>query len=112
MSIKLTALTHMILTLNAAIDTDRHGNIYIEEIENHIEQGDIIPWVQLRTGGDLDLRLFDGAAIAEVTAALERIRSAYAGVEYRRWGVKRSGLCLLLAWTVQLVQLREWEDPR
>ena len=35
---------------------------------------------------------------------LQSIYGGYAGQERRKWGVENKGLCLLIAWTTEIIQ--------
>jgi len=41
---------------------------------------------------------------------LNEILGGYQGKEPRKWGIENNGLCLLLAWTNELIQRRLWKD--
>ncbi|MFZ1061677.1 MAG: hypothetical protein WAP47_21085, partial [Candidatus Rokuibacteriota bacterium] len=43
----------------------------------------------------------------ELTQGLQEILKTYRGHERRKWGVARSGLCLLVAWTAELVMVTQ-----
>lgn len=100
---KLGFLTYFIGEMNAAIDTGKHQDISIEEVERHIENGDLIPYLKDRLKGDVDLSLYDAALSVELNEKLVDILAAYKGQERRKWGVSNSGLCLLVAWTTEII---------
>jgi hypothetical protein len=35
---------------------------------------------------------------------LQSIYGGYAGQERRKWGIENKGLCLLVAWTMEIIQ--------
>ncbi len=45
----------------------------------------------------------------EIVARWKEICGAYGGKTAKKWGVEKSGLCLLLAWTNELIQQRVFE---
>ena len=107
--IKLTALTLLILELNHLIDTGKYNNIKIEDIHVVIEKKRILPYLEETTKGDADFSLFgnDGPYTEFVKYFHEQmyqIYGGYAGNERRKWGIENLGLCLLLAWTNEIVQ--------
>ena len=70
---------------------------------------DIIPFLKETTQGDSDFSLYgdDGPYSAFVEYYHEQmyqIFGGYAGNERRKWGVENLGLCLLLAWTNEIIQ--------
>ncbi len=110
MSISLNLLIHFIVSLNAAIDTGRHRDVSVREVEKHIEAGDLSSWLFDRLGRDWDLAFsLSSRSERELTQGLQEILKTYRGHERRKWGVARSGLCLLVAWTAELIRKRRWE---
>lgn len=107
--IKLTALTLLILELNHLIDSGKYNNISIEDAHKAIEQKRIIPYLKETTNGDSDFSLYgeDGTYSGFVEYYHEQmyqIYGGYAGNERRKWGIENFGLCLLLAWTNEIIQ--------
>lgn len=108
--IKLTALTLLILEINQLIDSGKFDNILIDEIYDHIQNKDVIPFLAERTKGHSDFSLFvsdDGPYskfIKDYHDQLECIYGGYGGSHRRKWGVENKGLCLLLAWTNEIIQ--------
>lgn len=107
--IKLTALTLIILELNQLIDSGKYNHIIIEDVHKAIEQKRIIPFLRETTKGDSDFSLYGGDGpysnfVEYYHEQMYQIYSGYAGNERRRWGVENLGLCLLLAWTNEIIQ--------
>jgi hypothetical protein len=107
---QLTPLTQLILSLNHLIDTGDYDDISIDEVYEWIEARSVLPALHARVGSDADLSLYlqDGVYVEWAgfyTARLWQLHSAYAGDHERRWGVRRLGLALLLAWTNEIIQL-------
>jgi hypothetical protein len=105
---KLNNLTYIVLELNAALDTGKYDELQMQEASQHIQSGDVVQWLQSSVP-DADLSLLAGEAANEYQSALAEIYGAYAGNERRKWGVERRALCLLIAWTNELIQQRRWE---
>lgn len=106
---RLVQITRTIQELNSAIDTGKYQGITMDEVKDHIKRGDLVQWLSDRLDDDINWEL-DDAGQREWNDKLENIRTAYGGNERRKWGVENSGLCLLLAWTTEFIQQREWED--
>lgn len=107
--IKLTALTLIILELNHLIDSGKYIHITIEDVHKAIEQKRIIPYLEETTKGDSDFSLYGGDGpysgfVEYYHEQMYQIYGGYAGNERRKWGVENSGLCLLLAWTNEIIQ--------
>ena len=110
---KLLELTFLILELSALIDSEAHAGVGIDEVEDHIESGDLFTWLKTRFP-TLDLSIYAPTASRnvgeEITAALDRILGGYKGKERRKWGIQNNGICLLLSWTNELIQQRAFID--
>ncbi len=107
--IKLSALTLLILELNHLIDSGKYAYITIEDAHKAIEQKSIIPFLAESTKGDSDFSLYGAEGpyanfVEYYHEQMYQIYGGYAGNERRKWGVENLGLCLLLAWTNELIQ--------
>ncbi len=49
------------VSINAAIDTGKYQDISVEEVEDHIDGGDLIPYLRERLEGDFDLSFVNGS---------------------------------------------------
>lgn len=101
---KTTDLTLFILAVNAAIDTGKHTHISVAEMSRQIEQKSVFEFlaaanVRIEPSVREDVQ-------RELSEALYDLHNVGAGNEGRKWGVRNSGLCLLLAWTNELIQSR------
>ncbi len=105
----LTNLTYIVLELNAALDTGKYDDIPMTQASQHIEAGDLVQWLRDRVE-DADLSLLSQDVAGEYQTALADILGGYAGRESRKWGVERRALCLLIAWTNELIQQRRWKE--
>lgn len=105
---KLSKLTYLILELNSALDTGNYDKLPVSDATTHIDAGDVVNWLK-GLGSDMDLGLLSDSDIAEYQAGLADILGAYAGKERRKWGVENRALCLLIAWTNELIQRGGWE---
>lgn len=106
---KHSALTLLILQLNALLDTGRYDDITIDEVKGRIEDGSILRFLRDRAGKDIDLSFqFETKSYANFerfyVTYLQGINNAYGGGESRKWGVENRGLCLLIAWTNEILQ--------
>jgi hypothetical protein len=105
---QLNALTLLILQLNILIDTGKYDDITIEEVYSHIDRGTILEFLKERGQGDIDLSIHLSEAYGDFQSfyikQLQSLYDAYAGDERRKWGVQNQGLCLLVAWTNEIIQ--------
>lgn len=106
---KASALTSLVLHVNSLIDSGKYSDITIEDIHKAIEGKRVLRFLKERAGSDVDLSIhLDSKAYGDFEsyyeAQLENIYGGYAGQERRKWGVENSGLCLVLAWTNEIIQ--------
>ena len=106
---KLTVLTLLILEFNHLIDTGKYNHISIANVHDAIERKKIIEYIATETAGDSDFSMLSGnGPYAEYLdyyhEQMYQLYGGYAGNERRKWGVENSGLCLLVAWTNELIQ--------
>lgn len=94
--------TYLALEVNAALDTGKYDGITVDEVLSHIESMDIIPWLRIKLRDDIDLSLFDSASAAEMHEQLADIKGGYGNQTRRKWGVENRGLCLLVAWSIEV----------
>ena len=107
--VKLTAVTLLILDLNRLIDSKQFDDVTINEVYEWIKNENVIPSLAERTEGHFSPRDYGvdgpyGNFSAFYHDQLKRIYHAYGGDHAKKWGVENLGLCLLLAWTNQLIQ--------
>ena len=108
---KHTPLTLMILTLNHLLDTGRYDSITVDEVSEHIKDGSVLQFIRTRSEEDelgvLDV-LLDGKTYGDFehffVTSLQSIQGGYGGQERQKWGVEHRGICLLIAWTAQILQ--------
>lgn len=101
-----TELTLLILQLNSLLDSGQYDSITLDEVKKRIRDGSVLDYIQERAGRDVDLglHLSSAAFTTNYIAYLQAILDGYDGDEARRWGVKNRGLCLLIAWTNEILQ--------
>ncbi len=102
-----TMVTLLILRINSLIDSGKYNNIAFEEIHNAIEKKSLLRFLKAKCGDDARFDLHMTASNGfekEYEERIYNLYSAYAGDERRKWGIQNSGLCLVLAWTNELIQ--------
>ncbi len=107
--VKLTAVTLLILVLTSLIDSKQYEDITIDEVYKWIRNETVIPSLSRRTKGRADLSNYGADGPYPNFARfyhdqMKRLYDAYGGDHRRKWGVENNGLCLLLAWTNELIQ--------
>lgn len=106
---KLTRLTLLILEYNHLLDTRKFDYITIQDIHREIENGSVLRYIAKEAADEADLSMYldwEGSSDFEKQYAqqLQSIYGGYAGQERRKWGVENLGLCLLIAWTNEIIQ--------
>lgn len=106
---KLTRLTLLLLEYNHLLDTRKYDYITIQDIHREIKGGSVLRYIAKEAAEDVDLSLYldsEGSSEFEAQYAqqLQSLYGGYAGQERRKWGVENLGLCLLIAWTNEIIQ--------
>lgn len=99
-------VTLLILRINSLIDSGKYNDISFEEIHQAIENKSLLRFLTDRCGEDakFKLHLNSPGFEAKYEERLNNIYNAYAGDEKRKWAIQNSGLCLVLAWTNEIIQ--------
>lgn len=106
---KLNRLTLLILGLNVLLDSGKYFDISIEDVRSQISQGTVLQYLKSVAGSGIDLSLHLGEHDTigfeqEYSRQLRALYNHYGGSESRKWGVENSGICLLIAWTNEIIQ--------
>ena len=101
----LIYLCYLLFEINAAIDSGKYNNITMDEIKKHIEEGDIFDFLNQEVK-EMDLSLLDDTdiLILGIVKRLQDISIVLSGQERRKCGIEKTGLCLLLAYVIEMVQ--------
>lgn len=107
--VKLTGLTLFVLELNVLIDSKQFEDVTINEVYEWIRNENVIQSLAERAKGRVDLSSYgaDGPYrnfVPFYHEKMKRLYEAYGGDHAKKWGVENQGLCLLLAWTNELIQ--------
>lgn len=108
-AISLTALTYLIIQINSLVDSGDYIYITIDDVNNAIKKKRILSFLKEKADGDIDLSIYgpEGSFEKFVEYYHDRMYAiciAYEGDERRKWGVEKQGLCLLVAWTNEIIQ--------
>lgn len=101
---KIHKLTLVILGVTALVDEGTHNNISIDEIHKVISSKSLIKYLSEEFEEKIDLSFLDEKDINEYEEMISNIYDAHAGNESRKWGIKNNGLCLVIAWTNEVIQ--------
>ena len=100
------ALTTVVFGLNHAVDTGKYDDLTIDEVVSHVGDGTILSFLRDRLGRDIDLSIhLDTSTYGDFNAFLvKRLQSHYNAYGTSKVGVENKGLCLLIAWLVEIIQ--------
>lgn len=109
---KVTALTLLILHINSLIDSGKYNDITISDVHTAIENRGLLRFIKKRCSSDIDLSIhLESKVYGDFESFYEQqinqIYGGYAGDERRKWGIENLGLCLVLAWTNEIIQSGE-----
>jgi hypothetical protein len=86
---KVSALTLMILHLNALVDSGKYNDISIDDVHNAIEGKRALKFLKEKAGKDIDLSVHLSNTWSDFEAfyesKLNNIYGGYAGNERRKW---------------------------
>jgi len=102
--VRFSLLTYLLFEINSCIDECGSESVSIEQVKSHVAAGDIWQFLAARFDGHMDLSLFDGNDVNIVVRNLQDILEALGTQSRRKFGVEKSGLCLLIAWITELMQ--------
>jgi hypothetical protein len=111
--LRLSTLSIVAFNLVSAIDHGFLEKITFDEIYREIESGNLIAFLKSQLGDSVDLSLVTADTVQgrRFIEALQRLPNVLAGNERRKLGVENSGLCLLLAFCIELMQhLESYEE--
>lgn len=106
---RLIDLTLAILDLTAALDSGEFDDYTVEEARDDISRKAVFNHLERRGFRSMVGRRDD--VKRDLEEQWEALRNAYGGDEDRKWGVRNRGLCLLIAWTNEVIQQRALREP-
>lgn len=109
----ITTVTYLLFAINAALDKDHWKKITFDDVYQHLDSGDLIPFLDAQLNG-IDLSLFgpDEPQGKLLLAALRHVAPWFKERERRKTGIKQSGVCLVIAWIGEVIQCGQWKiDP-
>src|SRR4051812_7188926 len=98
-SLPLGALTAMVFTVNALIDRGEH--LGYEDVAAQIRDESLFPWLLDRFPSVWGPGFLDRVQLADLESKFWSIDNAYSGSKF---GVQRNGLCLVVAYVVEVIQ--------
>lgn len=114
-AMNLNAITMIVRNLSVILDSNKYSEITIDEVHQYIQDGTVLDFIaefeearELR--GILKSNLWQDFAKFYIQS-LQSIYYGYAGDERRKWGIEKSGICLLLAWTNEIIQMGSGWHP-
>ena len=96
-----SVLCYLIIDLNGLVDEDRHKGVTLAEVKQHIEKGDVFEWLENKFGGAIQRIYREAPCAEELTKGL---RECISGREGKKLRVHNNGICLLIAYAIELIQ--------
>ncbi len=107
---RITNLTFLAFYINGAIDSGKYNHITFDIVAKQIEAGTIFTYLQNELSGDIDLSIFDDTKRQEILSEWQDLLAAVSA--RRKFGVERTGLCLLAAYLLEGIQRRQDSNPK
>ena len=92
------------------LDSGKHDDISLKDVKEHLDAGDLIQFLNRRAKQD-DGTFDNGFSEAEPTfidwylARLKDNAKVLEGRERRKYGIESRGLCLLISYTAEIIQV-------
>ncbi len=99
---RFAALASLAFFLTSCVDKRRYDDISVPEVKEHIEDGTIFGFLTDRLGKNFAVNLFDEPTLGKIADAWLTIEDTLD--ERRKFGVESKGLCLLVAYLVEMMQ--------
>ncbi|MFW5976735.1 MAG: hypothetical protein ACOCQS_02185 [Bacillota bacterium] len=103
---RITGITQFVMELSFLLD--KGETVSISQTYEHIEEMDIIEWLEEEypydQGKGVDFTLLKREFRKFFHRKLNMYKSANEGNEKRRWGIENNGLCLLICWSTEIVR--------
>lgn len=100
----------MLWQLIVACDSGKYDTLSLDEVHKHAEAGTIASFMVEKFGGDADFSIFEPSDWTAIGKTWEDIANT---VDYsRKFGVDSKGICLLMAYALQSLQMLEFEAAR
>jgi hypothetical protein len=108
--LQITSLGYVLFALNAAIDTNKEWtSVTFEDVYAHLETDDLIAFLDERLHSQLSYVVGTDRKQGQLLlAGLGDISGYTKDRERPTLGVEQSGVCLVVAWTVSLIQNGLW----
>ncbi len=105
---EVEALTLLVLELNRLIDSGKHDDISIGDVQREVRERNLLPFLKGRTDIQASMFLGEHAFPGFEKFFNDRMEGILGGYgDGAKWGVSRRGLCLALAWTNEIIQQGE-----
>ena len=95
-NLNASTFAYLLLQLNGLVDSGKHDDLTIADVYEHIQDRSVLQWlgIRMQSYGDFE----------ELYANYLKNMDCYRGRELHKWGVEKRGLCLLIAWTIEVFQ--------
>jgi hypothetical protein len=107
-----SARTFLLFELNALLDTGKYNSIDIESVKEAISNRSVPSYLKRISGGELDVSLLQTDDWNALHSEWDDMSNAIDAE--RKMGVRRNGICLLIAYLTESLQrtIREMPAPK
>lgn len=103
----VVSLTYFAFSVNAAIDDGKGGDLEFDDIYSSLERGTLLADLDKLYPDTFDFSVYEAGGEREERLT-EMLHNATGGIEHRerrKTGVEHNGLCLLMALTIEAMQV-------
>jgi len=102
MTLTKGAVSMFLYEVNHLVDEGKFESLQV--VKQHMENKDVVEWLSNTYENDIDLSLFVGKEWAPLmNEKMYEFNSVHDGNEHRKWGISKNGLCLLVAWSAEML---------
>ena len=101
---KTQNLRDLLYELVSLLDSGKYDTIGLDEVRRHVNKGTIHSFLVDRCGAEIDLSYMDNGDWSTLTEEWKGFHNAIDTA--RKFGVHKRGLCLLMVYTLESLQIR------
>ena len=98
---------YMLWQLIAACDSGKYDTLSLDEVQKHADAGTIASFMVEKFGQDSDFSIFEPSDWATISETWGSIANAID--PGRKFGVEKRGICLLMAYALESLQMLDFE---
>ncbi|MDH4120181.1 MAG: hypothetical protein OEV94_00530 [Deltaproteobacteria bacterium] len=109
-ALKQSTVSFFVHIMNVALDSGKFNKMTKDDIVQHIEEGDLMEYLDSSFGKHINLEFIEADQREALVGELQCLAMGDPAISdpemgVRTWGIQNNGLCLLIAWGLELIQL-------